>query len=91
MISKIEEARYLKCMEEVIKKIKELTPEEDNKLNSTTQGWECPRCRTIHAPWVQACNCNKQPDDQLPGDGIRYPRYPYGTYFRVTPDSTLHY
>lgn len=20
-------------------------------------GWECPRCRTIHAPWVSRCDC----------------------------------
>lgn len=21
-------------------------------------GWECPRCRVVHAPWVAACNCS---------------------------------
>lgn len=20
-------------------------------------GWECPRCRTIHAPFVRQCDC----------------------------------
>ena len=20
-------------------------------------GWECPRCRTIHGPFVQKCDC----------------------------------
>ena len=20
-------------------------------------GWECPRCRAIHAPWVAGCGC----------------------------------
>jgi len=20
-------------------------------------GWECPRCRAIHAPWVSGCDC----------------------------------
>ena len=23
----------------------------------TQVGWECPRCHTIHAPWVSACWC----------------------------------
>ena len=23
------------------------------------QGWECPRCGTINAPWVSQCNCNR--------------------------------
>lgn len=22
------------------------------------QGWECPRCGTINAPWVRQCDCN---------------------------------
>lgn len=21
------------------------------------QGWECPRCGVIHAPWVAKCHC----------------------------------
>lgn len=21
------------------------------------RGWECPRCRAIHAPWVSRCDC----------------------------------
>lgn len=21
------------------------------------QGWECPRCHRIHAPWVASCDC----------------------------------
>ena len=23
------------------------------------QGWECPRCRKIHGPFVQSCDCPK--------------------------------
>lgn len=23
-------------------------------------GWECPRCGTIHAPWVSSCGCYPQ-------------------------------
>jgi len=22
------------------------------------QGWECPRCHKINAPWVSQCNCS---------------------------------
>jgi len=25
-----------------------------------TQGWECPRCGTVNAPWVLACTCTLQ-------------------------------
>lgn len=21
------------------------------------QGWICPRCQTVHAPWVPSCDC----------------------------------
>lgn len=23
------------------------------------QGWQCPCCKTVHAPWVQSCECEK--------------------------------
>jgi len=23
------------------------------------QGWQCPLCRVVHAPWVQKCECAK--------------------------------
>jgi hypothetical protein len=23
------------------------------------QGWECPKCGTILAPWMPTCNCNR--------------------------------
>jgi hypothetical protein len=23
------------------------------------QGWECPRCGKVHAPWVQECDCHR--------------------------------
>ena len=26
--------------------------------SNVQQGWECPRCGCINAPWVSQCNCN---------------------------------
>lgn len=23
------------------------------------QGWQCPCCKTVYAPWVQSCECEK--------------------------------
>jgi hypothetical protein len=23
-------------------------------------GWICPKCNTVHAPWVSQCNCMNQ-------------------------------
>lgn len=28
----------------------------------STTGWICPRCRKVHAPFVQSCDCSDQPD-----------------------------
>ena len=22
------------------------------------QGWECPKCKKVYAPWMPSCNCN---------------------------------
>lgn len=35
------------------------TDDTTTELNrpQPAQGWECPRCNTIHAPWVEACSC----------------------------------
>ena len=50
--------------------------EEKNPSTYTTQGWECPRCHTIHAPWVQGCYCaNVYPFYP------EYPHYPYVTWY----------
>ena len=31
----------------------------DNPSYNAEQGWECPRCGRINAPWVRQCNCNR--------------------------------
>ena len=31
-------------------------PREKNQCASTA-GWLCPRCGTVHAPWVAQCQC----------------------------------
>lgn len=28
--------------------------------STSQQGWECPRCGKIWAPWVMQCNCSKE-------------------------------
>jgi hypothetical protein len=28
-----------------------------NKPSPAPVGWQCTRCGTIHAPWVDRCNC----------------------------------
>lgn len=30
-----------------------------SKGNTSTQGWECPRCGVIHAPSVRVCDCQR--------------------------------
>lgn len=42
-------------------------------MNNAPQGWQCPACRTVHAPWVASCDCVKQPT--FP---IVIPYLPYG-------------
>ncbi len=27
------------------------------KFGPTRRAWECPRCHTIYAPWVESCKC----------------------------------
>jgi hypothetical protein len=29
-------------------------------VSETQQGWECPRCHTVHAPWKPDCDCQSK-------------------------------
>ena len=46
------------------------------------EGWECPRCHMIHAPFIRECNCSALPintqgclwdsmPETKPGSGIK--------------------
>jgi len=28
--------------------------------------WTCPRCETVHAPWVPSCTCKPPPQNRWP-------------------------
>lgn len=32
-------------------------PRGGNTEQPARQGWECPRCRVVNAPWVVHCDC----------------------------------
>lgn len=31
------------------------------------EGWICPRCQKVHAPWVEHCDCEPQQDSASVG------------------------
>lgn len=30
------------------------------------QGWICPRCGKVHAPWIASCDCHKATNNTVP-------------------------
>ena len=34
--------------------------EIEKDFRMSNQPWECPRCRTIYAPWMPSCHCKFQ-------------------------------
>ena len=38
-----------------------------------SQGWLCPRCGKINAPWMSQCNCSGKPIEITCGDYTHYP------------------
>lgn len=40
--------------------------------NWAQQGWQCPLCKVVHAPFISRCNCSPQ------SSGGSYPSWPYG-------------
>jgi len=40
--------------------------EQPSAVYFTAQGWQCPRCLKIHAPWITGCVCLPRPAAALP-------------------------
>ena len=38
-----------------------ILPEE--KKEELLKGWECPRCKTIHSPYIETCTCKPEKDE----------------------------
>ena len=38
-----------------------------------SQGWLCPRCGRINAPWLPNCNCSGKPMKITCGEHTHYP------------------
>ena len=64
----------------------------------TEQGWECPRCGRINAPWVRQCDCS--PSSTISWDKITVNPCDkwWNTYvtckddntFKIHPESTVY-
>lgn len=60
------------------------------------QGWECPRCGRINAPWVRQCDCSTNSWTITTSDGWTYkPTWRKevtcnSDTFKVHPDSTVY-
>lgn len=52
-----------------------------NNQNHFMQGWKCPRCGRINAPWKSHCDCTEEPKTNWPGlpdgSGISINKLPY--------------
>jgi hypothetical protein len=47
------------------------------KISEGSQGWECPRCHKINAPWKSQCDCVEITSPQPYYPPYYYPYYPY--------------
>ena len=47
------------------------------------QGWKCPYCNIVHAPWVQQCTCQQMYTNPQP-------LLPY-SYWYYCPTTTEYY
>lgn len=71
-------------MEENINNVTTTSHQFSNVENHLMQGWECPRCGRINAPWKSYCDCKKESNTNwhgLPGDVY----YPEGS-FELKPE-----
>lgn len=70
--------------EEVSKQLEAYTMARDALFNSSVggatlmgQGWICPVCGNVNAPWVASCPCNGEPKTKTTSsyhtDGYVYP------------------
>ena len=53
------------------------------------QGWECPRCGAINAPWISQCQCAKRQFTITCTDGLSQAQCDSET-FKIHPDSTIY-
>lgn len=62
---------------------------------SIQDGWRCPRCNRINAPWVRQCDCSPSTytyDDITvnPCDKWWKPQITCDDTFKIHPDSTIY-
>lgn len=58
------------------------------------QGWECPRCGRINAPWVRQCDCSRS-NWTITSDWVNKPEWwkeitCNPDTFKVHPESTIY-
>lgn len=39
---------------------KTVPPSMKTPKKNIPQGWECPKCGTVNAPWKSTCDCSKR-------------------------------
>lgn len=56
---------------------------EDQQFNHQQEGWICPRCKVVNAPWVSRCSCTHRYVPITPYDPINplNPAKPYEPYY----------
>lgn len=47
----------------------------DPNNSSAPQGWVCPNCKLVHAPWSPSCNCMQTKKEEVPPYTFKTDRY----------------